>query len=109
MTWTFTAKYLAKLRTDHQVLLRFIGFQRGQRRDHTTRSYAKALKKTRCERIETTIRKRRLFLAAAVARQSKGRLPSRVVFATMAGVVGPGPGGQSKTWRKCLVDDLRVL
>ena len=105
VTWTLCAKHFAKLRTaHHQVLLRVIGFHR--RPDYTTLSYAKALKKTRCESIETTIRKRRLFFAGAVARQNEGRLPHRVMFGTMAGGENPRPGGQSKTWQRCLVDDL---
>ena len=40
----------------------------------------------------------------------RGAIPiSRVQFWTMTGGVDPRPGGQSKTWCKCLVDDLRVL
>ncbi|CAN0537760.1 unnamed protein product, partial [Laminaria digitata] len=35
---------------------------------------------TRCESIETAIRKRRLFFAGAVARQNEGRLPRLVMF-----------------------------
>ena len=67
VTWTLSAQHFARLRSAHQVLLRVIGFQRRQRTDYTTLSYAKALKKTRCESIETTIRKRRLFFAGVVA------------------------------------------
>ena len=61
----------------HRVLLRVSGFQRRKRADYTL-SYAKALKKTRCETIETTISKRRLFFAVAAARIKEGRLPRRV-------------------------------
>ena len=58
VTWTLGAEHFAKLRTvHHQVLLRVFGFQRRHRADYTTLSYAKVLKKTRCESIETTIRK----------------------------------------------------
>ena len=64
VTWTLSAQHFGRFRSvDHQVLLRVIGFQRRQRADYTILSYAKALKKTRCESIETTIRKRRLFFA----------------------------------------------
>ena len=101
-----------KLRTTHhQVLLGVIGFQRRQRIDHTTLSYAKALKKTRRESTETTIHKRMLFFAGGVARQTKGRSPSRVMFGTMTGGEGPRSGGQSKTWHKCpfIVDDLKSV
>ena len=73
VTWTLSAKHLPKLRTaHHQVPLRVIGYQRRQLTGHTTLSYVKALKKTRCESIESTTRKRWLFCAGAVARQSEG-------------------------------------
>ena len=42
ITWTLGAEHFAKLRTvHHQVLLRVISFQRRQRTDYTTLSYAK--------------------------------------------------------------------
>ena len=95
MTWTVTAEHFAKLRTaHHEVLLRGIGLQRRFRADHATLSYAEALKMTFCERIETTIRKRWLLFAGGVARQSKERLPSRVMFGTIAGGENPRLGGQ---------------
>ena len=50
-----------------------------------------------CESVGTTIRKIRLFFAGAVARQSKERLPSRVMFRTIAGGENPKPGGQCQT------------
>ena len=102
VTWTLRVEYFAKLRTAHHlVLLRVIGFQRRLRTDHTTLSYAKALKMTRFESIETTIRKRLRFFAGALTRQSKEQLPSRVMFGTMASGENPGPGGQFKTWHRC--------
>ena len=112
VTWILGAEHFVKLRAvHHQVLLRVIGFQRRQRADYTTLSFAKALKKTRCESIQTTIRKRRLFIAGAVARQTKGRVPRPVMFATMTGGEGRRPGGQPKNWHRCLliVENLRVF
>ena len=111
MTWTLGAEHFAKLRTvHHRFLLRVISFQRRQHADYTILSYAKALQKTRRESIETTIRKRRLIFAGAVVRQSKGRLPSQVMFATITGGEGRRPGGQPKNWHNgCLVEDLRVF
>ena len=97
VTWTFGAEHFT---VHHQVPLRAVGFHRRQRADYATLSYAKALKKTRYESIERAIRKRRLF-AGAVARQSKGRLPSRVMFATMTGGEGRRPGGQPNAWQRC--------
>ena len=51
----------------------------------TTLTYTNPLMATRCESIEKTIVKRRLFPAGAVARQIMKRIPSRVLFRTMAG------------------------
>ena len=101
---------MATLRTAHQkALLRVIGFQRRLRIDHTILSYPKALKMTRWDFIETTIRKRLFFFAVGVARQSMVRLPSRVMFGTIAGGENPTPGGQFKTWHRCIVETFRRL
>ena len=100
---TLSAKHFAKLRTaHHQVLLRVIGFERRVCADHATLSYAKALKMTRCKSIETTIRKRRLVFLGAEARPSKVRLPSQVMFGTIAGGENSRPGGQYKNWPRCI-------
>ena len=54
-------EHFADLRREHDVFfLRTIGVQRRQHTDHVA-SYAKALKEAQCKRIETTVRKRRLF------------------------------------------------
>ena len=110
VTWTLSAQRFARIRSaHHHVLLRVIDFQRRQSTDYTTLSYAKALKKTRCESIETTIRKRRLFVAGGVARQKVGRLPRRVMLRKMTVGEGRGPGGQPKSWYRCLLDDLEAV
>ena len=98
VTWTLRGEHFAELRTAHQVLLLVFGFQCRLRTDPTTLSYAKALNLIRCESIETTIRKKRLFFAGGVARQSKERLCSRIMFETMVGGENARPGGQFKTW-----------
>ena len=80
VTWTISAKHFAKFRTvHHQVLLRIIGFQRRRIIDQTTLLYTEAIGTTRCEGIDSTIRHRRVLLAGAVVRQTRGRLRSRVV------------------------------
>ena len=96
-----------RLATYHQVPLRVIGFQRRLRMDHATLSYAKAVKMTPCESIETTNCKRCLFFTGGVARQSVERRASRVMFGTMAGGENPRPGGQMKTWHRCTDQQLR--
>ena len=72
-------------------------------------SYAKALKKTQCEIIKTTIRKRRLLFAGAVQRTNNERLTRQVTFGKMGGGENPGPGRPEKNWAQCLVDGLRVF
>ena len=73
-------------------------------------TYAKALKKTQCEDVETTICKRHLLLfTGAAQRTNNERLTRRVMFGTMAGGENPGPGRPEKNWAQCLVDDLRVF
>ena len=95
-TWTPNTIHHDKLRKAHlEVLRRVLGFQR--RANHTNLSYAKALKKTKCESIETTIRKRRLFFARAMVRHNTGQLPRRMIIAQVAGGKNPGPGGGHRT------------
>ena len=60
-TWTLRQEHYAKLRTVHRrVLLCIIGAQR-KRPDHLMTLYNRALEISRCENIETTLRKRRLL------------------------------------------------
>ena len=109
MTWTLGREHYAKLRTvHHQLLLRTIGFSRRQRSDHVL-SYSKALKKTQCESVETTVRKRRLLFAGAVAIKHDGRLPRRVMFGALSGGGNPGPGRPEKNWLQCVSDDLQAF
>ena len=83
VTWGVSAKHFARLRSAHrQVLLRVIGLQLRQHTDHTTLSSVKALKKTRCESIESIIRRRRLAFTGAVARRNDSRSHNRVMFVT---------------------------
>ena len=56
-TWTLHQEHYARLRTvHHRVLLRIIGAQR-KRPDHRMTSYNRALEITRCESIDTTLRR----------------------------------------------------
>ena len=90
-----------------EVLRRVPGFQR--RADHINFSCAKALKKTKCESIEMTIRKLRLLFAGAIVPQNKGRLFNRVMFTQIACGKNPGPGGPPNYWLRTLRDDLAVF
>ena len=100
-TWTLRQEHYAKLRTvHHRVLLRSIGAQR-KRPDHRVTSYNRALEITRCESIETTLRTRRLLWAGTLLRICGGRLPRRIMFGNLEGVVRRGRGGKEKEWTDC--------
>ena len=67
---------------------------------------------TRCEGNETTIRTWRHVFTGAVAGHNKERLPSRVMFRTMAGGENrenPKAREQLKHWHRCVVEDPREL
>ena len=71
VTWTLGKEHFAELRTaHHRFLLRIIGFQRRQRKDHLM-PYANAMKKVQRKSVETTIRKQRLLFVGAVQRTNK--------------------------------------
>ena len=107
MTWTVGQEHFADLRTEHHnLLLRIMGYHRRQRTDHLM-SWAKARKKAQCESVETTIRKRRLLVAAAVQRTTNEQLTHRVMFETMAGRVNPGPGRPENNWAQRLAAGIR--
>ena len=109
VTWTLGKEHFAELQTaHHRFFLRIIGFQWRQRTVYLM-SYTKTLKKAQRERVETTIRKRRLLSAGGVQRTHIERLTRRVMFGTMAGEENPVPGRPEKNWAQCLVDDLRVF
>ena len=73
-------------------------------------SYAKALKQTHCDSVETVVRKRRLLLfAGAVAKKHNGRLPRRVMFGALSGGEKPNPGRPEKVWLDCVSDDLKAF
>ena len=60
--------------------------------------------------MEATVRQRRLLFAGAVARQTDGRLPNRLMFAKgLVGGMNPGRGGLELNWTTCLKDDLKVF
>ena len=48
-------------------------------------SYANALLRTDSERVETTVRRRRMLFAGFVARMGEEHLPRRVMFGEMLG------------------------
>lgn len=72
VVWTLNTAHNDELRHAHLEVLRVFGFQRLA--DYVNLSYAKALKGTKRESIETTTTKKRFFVAGAVVRQTKGRL-----------------------------------
>ena len=108
-TWTLRQEHYAKLLTvHHRVLLRIIEAQR-KRPDHRMTSYNRALEKTWCESIETTLPTRRLLWAGTLLRMSDGRLPKRIMFGNLEGAVLRGRGGKEKEWTDCVQSDIRAF
>ena len=70
-------------------------------------SYLDMLTKTGGERIEATLRWRRILFAGFVARMEDTRLPKCVMFIEMVGGAGCG-GGREKECMGCFLDDLRA-
>ena len=62
--------------------------------------------KTGSEKIEATLRKRRILFAGFVARMDDTRLPKCVMFGELVGGA-VSFGGQEKEWMGCLLDDPR--
>ena len=110
MTWAPRKAHYRQLRTTHhKLLLRVIGYHRV----HDTYrkiSYAKALKKTKSQSVEATIRQRRLLFAGALGRQGDKRLLKRLLFAErLEGGEDPGPGQQAQHSQKILRDDFKAF
>lgn len=68
-------------------------------------SYRELLELTKCESIETTIRRRRLVLAGHIVRLEDDRLTRQIALAKMEG--GKPSRGSPATWWTCLSDDLK--
>ena len=108
-TWTLRQEHYAKLRTVHyRVLLRIIGAQL-KRPHHRMTSYNRALEKTGCESIETTLRTRRILWAGTLLQMSGGRLLKRLVFGNLEGAVRRGRGGKEKERTDCVQSDIRAF
>ena len=69
-------------------------------------SYNGALEITGCESIETTLQTRRLLWAGTLLQTSGGRLPKRIIFGNLEGVVRRGRGGKKKEWTDCVQSDF---
>jgi hypothetical protein len=108
MTWAMKIEHYTLLRrAHHHFLLRLIGFRKKARTDRLL-SYSRALEMTRCESIETTVRRRRLGWAGKVWRMDDSRLPKIM----MCGELDAGKrkvGGSEKQWRQCVRDDLKAF
>ena len=59
-------------------------------------SYNCALEITRCESIETMLRKKRLLWVRTLIRMSGERLPKQIVFVNLEGAVRRGQDGKEK-------------
>lgn len=103
-----TAGHLDYLRQHHcRHLQRLLGFKKKEYTDHPL-AYHIILKKTKCESIEATIRRRRILEAGRILRMSDDRLPKMMLFGELA-AGKRRVGGQLKTWRRCLREDLATF
>ena len=57
----------------------------------------------------STVRQQSLLWAGAVARQTDGRLPKRVVFGTIAGEKHPEKRRPGKLWLECVTKTLEAF
>ena len=83
------------------------GAQR-KRPDHREISCKRALEITRFERIETTSCTKRLLWAGMLIRMSVVRLPKRMVFGNLEGVMRRGRDGKAKEEIDCVQSDVRA-
>ena len=70
-------------------------------------SYAKALEKSQCESVETTIPKRRPLFGGGLQRMADERLTRRVMYGARAGGGNPGLGLPENNWVQRPGDNLR--
>ena len=107
VTWSPRLCHYDTLRRVHRsFLIRCIGWRKNNRANHQI-SYLDTLMKPKRERIEATIRRRRILFARFVARMKDTRLPKCVIFGELVGCAGC-VGGQEKEWTGYLLDDLRA-
>ena len=105
MMWSPRKPDYDKLRWVHRsMLLRCLGWRKGNRDDHTL-LYAPALAKTDFEIIEAIVQKRRILFAGFLARIGEERLPQRAMFGEFVGgkgySEGKGKTGWIISWRIC--------
>ena len=81
-------------RAHHRFLIHCLGWRNHSRAGHPI-SYLDTLVKTGNERIEATLRRRRILFPGFVARMEDARLPKCVMFGEMVGVA-VCVGGQEK-------------
>ena len=107
VTWSPSKADYRLRKVHHQMLLRYLGWQKRKREDHIL-SYAHAILRTDSESVETTVRRRRILFAGFVTRMEEERLPRRVMFGEMLGGKGYS-GGQEWDWVKDVEEDLKAF
>ena len=109
MTWAPRRDHYRLLRrTHHRLFLRVIGYRR-ERGTYRQLTYAQAFKEIGCQRVEATIRQRRLVFAGAMARQPAGRLPKRLMGGKLVGGKDPGKGRPEQDRMDFLKDDFQAF
>lgn len=105
--WSMEAEPYSELRTIyHRLLLRFMGSKKRKRSDNVM-SYQSTIARTGCETVPSTVRKRRICLAAHIVGINANRLPRQFMCGHVTG--GAGGGGGGKHWKVYLNVDLLKL
>ena len=108
-TWTPLKGHYTKIRTTHhRMLLRILGAW-CKSPNKRIPSYKDALRRTKCENIETTVRTRRLLCAGALLHMGDHSLPKRAMSREIENAGKRGPGGKENEWTDCVKDDLRLF
>ena len=108
VTWSPRACHYDTLRqAHHSLLIRCIGWRKNNRTDHPI-FYLDTLIKTGSERIEATLRRRRILFARFVASMEETKLPKCVMFGELVGGAGC-VGDQEKEWMGYFLDNLKAF
>ena len=108
VTWSPRACHYDILRrAHHSFLTHCIGWEKHNHADQPITSLD-TLIKTESDRIEATLRRRRIFFAGFVVIMEDSKLLKCVMFGELLGGAGC-VGGQEKEWLGCFLDDLRAF
>ena len=96
VTWSPSKADYRLRKVHHQMLLRYLGWQKRKREDHIL-SYANAFLREDSESVETTVRRRRILFAGFAGSMGEEHLPRRVMFGEMLGGIKATSGERNGT------------